>query len=112
MCIRALLSVLFSLQRIFVIIKTVAQHGMPTVSLNLNTINKNSAGLVTVAVTIVHGRCVDTRTTRKRPARQSPLTNSKHDWLASSVKNIALIRDSGRHGDYAQVFHSPAAASA
>ena len=52
-----------------------------------------------------------TRTTRKGSARQSPPTSSRPGSSASSVKNIALARDSGRHGDDAQPSASPAAAS-
>ena len=52
-----------------------------------------------------------TLTTRKGPARQSPPTSSRPGSSASSVKTIALARDSDRHGDDAQASASPAAAS-
>ena len=52
-----------------------------------------------------------TRTTRQGQARQSPPTSSRPGSSASSVRTIALARDSGRHGDDAQPSASPAAAS-
>ena len=52
-----------------------------------------------------------TRTTRQGPARQSPPTSYRPGSGISSVRTIALARDSDRHGDDAQASASPAAAS-
>ena len=52
-----------------------------------------------------------TRTTRQGPARQSPPTSSRPGSAVSSVRTIALARDSDRHGDDAQASASPSAAS-
>ena len=52
-----------------------------------------------------------TRTTRQGPARQSPPTSSRPGSAVSSVRTIALARDSDRHGDDAQASVSPAVAS-
>ena len=52
-----------------------------------------------------------TRTTRQGPARQSPPTSSRPGSAVSSVRTIALARDSDRHGDDAHASASPAAAS-
>jgi len=52
-----------------------------------------------------------TRTTRQGPARQSPPTSSRPGSAVSSVRTIALVRDSDRHGDDAQASASPSAAS-
>ena len=52
-----------------------------------------------------------TRTTRQGPARQSPPTSSRPGSAVSSVRTIALARDSDRHSDDAQASASTAAAS-